>query len=227
MSNNPAAVVTGSNSGLGAEIRKQLAALGWDVIPYDIARAEDVAAPKRWLRDLPKVDALVNCAGINGLAWLDTMSDELWDDIMNTNAKGLWKMTQALLPQLKASQGCVLNIVSNAAHMPMRCSTAYCASKAAALMVTKVMARELTASGVTVFSVSPNKLSGTHMSDVIDEQVMETRGWTKEQAQKYQLAGLLTGKETPVKDCAAFCAGLVHDQELHRPLAGCDLPFGL
>lgn len=223
-SNERFAVVTGSDSGLGLAVSRELTARGYMVTNYDLLRGFDVRSPR--LDVMPPVcHVLVNCAGINRIAWLPDVQEEDWDDVMDTNAKGIFLMTQALLPRLRAVKGTVLNIVSNAAHMPMRCSAAYNASKGAALILTKQLAREL-APDITVFSVSPNKLAGTGMSDSIDEQVMRTRGWTREQAQSYQLAGLLTGEETPVHRVAEFIGFLLQDKEHHKYLTGCDIPYG-
>lgn len=220
------ALVTGANSGLGALIAEELARAGYLVIPFDAAWGDDVRCPD--LNKLPrKLDVLVNCAGVNRIAWLKDVDDELWDEVMDVNSKGIMKMTQACLPALKAARGTVLNIVSNAAHMPMRCSAAYNASKGAALILTKQLARELISDGITVFSVSPNKLKGTGMSDDIDRQVVETRGWTLEEAQRYQLAGLLTGEETDPAAVAEFVGFLLSDKARHKALAGCDIPYGL
>ena len=220
-------LVTGSSSGLGKAIARQLAAEGHAIIEYDIANGDDILNPaaSRWAQ-LDKLDVLINCAGVNIINWLQDVKEEDWDRVMDTNAKGIFKMTQYFLPALKASKGTVLSVVSNAAHTPMRCSLAYNASKGAALIMTKQLARELTSQGVTVFSVSPNKLKGTGMSDDIDEQVVKTRGWTKEQAQQYQLAGLLTGEETPVAQVAEFIGFLLSSKERHKYLAGCDIPYG-
>jgi len=218
------AVVTGSGSGLGAAIMNELEFSGYQVYQIDLCYGRDVLKPR--LSELPaEVDVLVNCAGVNKINWLDKVSDEEWDFVMDTNVKGIFKMTQALLPALRARKGTVLNIVSNAAHMPMRCSAAYNASKGAALILTKQLARELSPD-VTVFSVSPNKLAGTGMSKSIDRQVMQTRGWTLEEAQRYQLSGLLTGEETPVSAVAEFIGYLLQDKAHHKFLAGCDIPYG-
>lgn len=223
-SNQRFAVVTGADSGLGLAISHELTARGYMVANYDISRGFDVRSPR--LDVMPPVcHVLVNCAGINRIAWLPDVKEEDWDDVMDTNAKGIFLMTQALEPRIRAVKGTVLNIVSNAAHMPMRCSAAYNASKGAALILTKQLAREL-APDITVFSVSPNKLAGTGMSDSIDEQVMRTRGWTREKAHEYQLAGLLTGEETPVAAVAEFIGFLLQDKEHHKYLAGCDIPYG-
>lgn len=212
------ALVTGWQSGLGAAIKVALEREGYEVLPW----IGDVRSPK----NLPdELDVLVNCAGINGINWLPDVTEKEWDDIVDTNAKGIFMMTQALLDPLTASRGTVLNIVSNAAHMPMRCSAAYNASKGAALILTKQLAREL-APTITVFSVSPNKLKGTGMSRAIDDQVMATRGWSREEAVRYQLAGLLTGEETPPFRVAEFIGFLLSSKERHKYLTGCDIPYG-
>lgn len=217
-------LVTGSASGLGAALVVALEAAGHEVLQYDIANGQDVLLPSL---SAPEIDVLINCAGVNRINWLSDVSGDEWDHVMDTNVKGIFRMTQACLPFLKRSKGTVVNIVSNAAHMPMRCSAAYNASKGAALILTKQLARELIVDGITVFSVSPNKLRDTGMSRSIDEQVVATRGWSLEEAQKYQLAGLLTGEETDPTQCAEFIAFLLSTKERHKYLAGCDMPYGL
>lgn len=222
-------MITGAASGLGALLSAELTKQGHEVIEFNIEDGCDVRCPEAsgvdW--DALELDVLVNCAGVNKINWLRNVTDAEWDAVVDTNAKGIFKMTQAALPALTKSRGTVVNIVSNAAHMPMRCSAAYNASKGAALILTKQLARELIGDGITVFSVSPNKLNGTGMSDDIDQQVVETRGWTLEEAQKYQCAGLLTGEETDPRQLAEFIAFLLRDKASHKMLAGCDLQYGL
>lgn len=226
MSNKRIAVVTGAQSGLGRAIMEALIADDWLVQRFDLDNGDDVRNPRP--EQLPdRIDLLVNCAGINRIAWLDDVTEDLWHDTMDTNAFGILRMVQACHQRLKESRGTVVNIVSNAAHMPMRCSAAYNASKGAALILTKQLARELISEGITVFSVSPNKLKGTGMSNDIDKQVCETRGWSMEEAQRYQLAGLLTGEETDPSAVAEFIAFLVSEKRRHKALAGCDLQYGL
>lgn len=219
-------IVTGGDAGLGAEIVAALQYDGHTVMSYDVKQGFDVLNPDTLIAENFNVDVLINCAGVNKINWLENVTEDDWDRVMDVNVKGIFKMTQAFLPRLIENKGTVVNIVSNAAHMPMRCSAAYNASKGAALILTKQLARELTSKGVTVFSVSPNKLAGTEMSDSIDQQVVATRGWSLEEAQRYQLAGLLTGEETPPEAVAEFIAFLLQDKEHHKYLSGCDLPYG-
>jgi NAD(P)-dependent dehydrogenase (short-subunit alcohol dehydrogenase family) len=192
---------------------------------FDIVNGDDVTNPPI-APEGPGVDLLVNCAGVNGIDWLKDVTEADWDRIMDTNAKGIFLMTQAYLPRLRLAKGTVVNVVSNAAHMPMRCSAAYNASKGAALILSKQLAREL-APDVTVFSVSPNKLCNTGMSAQIDEEVVRTRGWTHAQAVEYQKAGLLIGEETPPEAVADFIDFLVSTKSRHKYLAGCDIPYGV
>lgn len=224
-------LITGAASGLGAALAAELAKVPHDhtILPFDrnLDPRDNVLFPEISRYRDADVDVLINCAGINRINWLQHVSSEEWDAVVDTNVKGIFKMTQHFLPTLTARKGTVLNIVSNAAHMAMRCSAAYNASKGAALILTKQLARELSDREITVFSVSPNKLRGTGMSDDIDEQVMKTRGWTREQAQAYQLNGLLLKEETPVEAVAQFIAFLLQTKENHRYLSGCDIPYGL
>ncbi len=219
-------LVTGSSSGLGSEIATALVEAGHTVFEYDIKDGLNVMVPN--LEGVDELDVLINCAGINGIDMLEDVKDDLWDTVVGVNAKGIMKMSQACLPLLIKSKGTIVNIVSNAAHMPMTSSICYNASKGAALIMTKQMARELTRRhGITVFSVSPNKLKGTEMSNKIDDEVVRTRGWTIEEAQKYQIAGLLAGEETDPKRVAEFIAFLLQSKEHHKFLTGCDIPYGL
>ena len=220
-------LVTGGASGLGAAIVSTLRQQGHSVVPYDIADGYNVLNPDAEIVKAFAIDVLINCAGINKINWLQHVSEAEWDAVMDVNVKGIFKMTQAFLPRLIERGGTVLNIVSNAAHMPMRCSAAYNASKGAALTLTRQLARELTPQGVTVFSISPNKLRDTGMSRSIDAQVVATRGWTIEEAQRYQLAGLLTGQETPPEAVAELIGYLLFSKERHKYLSGCDIPYGL
>lgn len=234
-------IVTGAASGLGAAIctaMKELAiferrAVAIHGVDLSFPEHQAIDVTNFHSSDFPyfgpddPLDILINCAGINQQAWLHEMNDDIWNRTMAVNVEAMWKLTRYFLPELKHTRGTVLNIVSNAAHMPMRCSLAYNASKAAALMVTKQMARELSGDGVTVFSVSPNKLSGTGMSREIERQVCEKRGWTPEQAADYQKAALLCGEETPPEVVAEFIAFLLARKERHKYLTGCDIPYGV
>lgn len=226
-------LITGSSNGLGAAMARSLRTNGHVVIDYDIEDGYDVRSPDTKILEafgnLDHIDVLINNAGVNLIDWLEDVTDADWDAVMDINAKGIFKMTQAFLPYLLKSEGkgTVLNVVSNAAHMPMTSSLAYNASKGAAHIMTLQLARELTRKyGTTVFGIAPNKLKGTNMSDSIDEQVVRTRGWTKEYAHEYQIKAMLSGEETPPEMVAEFVAFLLQDKQHHKYLTGTILPYG-
>jgi meso-butanediol dehydrogenase/(S,S)-butanediol dehydrogenase/diacetyl reductase len=225
-------VITGGSGGLGRCISSRLFDAHHEVMNWSLDTGVDVskessvelAADKlvdRW----SQIDGLINCAGVNKIEFLPKMQVDLWDDVMNVNAKGIFLVTRALLSMLHG--GTVLNIVSNAAHVPMTSSLAYNASKGAALIMTKQMARELGKThNMCVFSISPNKLKGTGMSKKIEEQVCRMRGWTREEAEKYQLAALPAGEETDPDTLAEFITFLLSSKQRHKFLQGCDITYG-
>lgn len=241
---NKIIIITGAYSGLGAELLKLAKEKGAQVIGLDLKTDH-----KKWVywcdtsnyrlvqkskSDLlfnslikNKVDFLINCAGINGLFPIEELQNEIWDNIMDTNAKGILNCTKVFLPELEKASGTVVNVISNAKTIPMTHSLAYNASKAAAAMMTRQMARELTKSkGITVFGVCPNKMENTSMSKYIEEQVKELRGWTEEEAKKYQLAALPAGFETKPEWIAELIIWLLEKDHRHKYLTGCLLELG-
>lgn len=230
---NRTIIITGAANGLGAAILEALVSSpefhGDTVIAYDKEYGNDVLNPNIETPefDYNAIDILINCAGVNLTGWLNDFAESDWDEVMDTNAKGIFKMSQWALPGLSCKQGTILNIVSNASHMPMTCSIAYNASKGAAHIMTLQMARELTKNyGITVFGISPNKLRDTQMSRDIESQVTRDRGWTAEEAAEYQRKALLTGEETDPNQLAEFVAFLLSTKERHKFLSGCILPYG-
>lgn len=223
-------VVTGGSSGLGAAIVEELCAGVNNIFDWSLNTGVNVCSSESLrvaVEKLPlkKIDVLINCAGVNGINYIPDVAEAEWDRLMDTNAKGIFLTTQSLLEHLR--DGTILNIVSNASHVPMTSSIAYNASKGAAAIMTKQMARELGKThGICVFAISPNKLSGTGMSAYIDKKVCELRGWTPEEARKYQLASLPAGEETDPAVLAEFIAFLLSSKARHKYLAGCDIPYG-
>jgi NAD(P)-dependent dehydrogenase (short-subunit alcohol dehydrogenase family) len=146
-------------------------------------------------------------------------------DHIAVNSASILNTVQALWPKLRGG-GTVCNVISNASHMPMRMSLAYNASKAAAAMMTRQIAREL-GPAVTVFGVSPNRLQGTPMSMEVDKQVSALRGWTWEETRQKQLEALPIGEETDPATLAEFIGFLLSNKRRHRYLHGAILEYGI
>lgn len=198
-----------------------------DVISTCDLTKDYVHVLKRLSLEFPEIYCLINCAGLNSNSWFEDIKEKDFDNIMSVNAKAIYKISQALLPNIEKAKGTILNIVSNASHMAMTGSLCYNASKGASKMISSQMAHELTKKNkITVFSISPNKLSGTKMTKEIDEIVPRVRGWSKEYSDHYQDNSLKTGEKTDPKILAEFIAFLLSTKERHFFLSGCDIPYG-
>ncbi|MDS1139931.1 SDR family NAD(P)-dependent oxidoreductase [Pusillimonas sp. SM2304] len=180
---NQLVLITGAAKGNGAAIAKGMAAHGAIVVITDIdesaalatasgLRAQGFSAFSYRLdvRDsaccadvIDQVEAeigtlsvLVNNAGVRPRHTFDSRDrDALWRYAMDVNVDGIRNMTLAALAQLKATQGSVINITSIAAHQASGLSISYSTSKAAAHMLTKVLALELARDGVRVNAIAP------------------------------------------------------------------------
>ncbi len=104
-----------------------------------------------------RLDYLVNCAGVTvfvDLDDLDGLKPEHWHKIMGVNVEGIFYVSRAASPFLKQTKGKIVNITSIAGLTGQGSSIAYAASKAAAINLTKALARVL-APDITVNSVAP------------------------------------------------------------------------
>jgi len=227
------ALITGHTSGLGKALWNRLEDASWSLTGWSLDTGVDVSSEESVRRatselEIGTFDVVINCAGVNFIDWHEDTPIEQWDRLMNTNARSMWLVVKELLNASSiAKPATVVNIVSNASHMPMTNSAAYNASKGAAHILTLQMNRELKKRhDITVFGISPNKMSGTQMSDYIGQRVCELRGMTPEEAQAYQLASLPAGEETDPDTCAEFIAFLLSQPKRHKYLAGCIIPYG-
>ncbi len=117
------------------------------------------------------IDALVNNAGIRDDALMYTMTDEQWDTVIDTNLKGSWSMTKAVLPVMMQQRGGVIvNVVSLSAIHGVVGQTNYSASKGGLISMTRSLAREVARSGIRVNCVAPG-LVDTDMIANLDAEV--------------------------------------------------------
>lgn len=158
------AVVTGGAQGIGRAIVDRIRSEGGTAIVVDerpggiqadLADPEDV---KRACREIvaghPKVDLLVNNAGIGG-RWVPLAEQRLedWDRVIGTNLRAAYLMTKGLLATL--SGGCVINVASTRALMSEPNTEAYAASKGGLVALTHSLAVSLGPHGVRVNCLSP------------------------------------------------------------------------
>jgi NAD(P)-dependent dehydrogenase (short-subunit alcohol dehydrogenase family) len=160
------AVVTGGTRGIGRAVADRLAADGWRVLtlarhaaadclhPFAACNVADADAVAGVFAALPRVDALVNCAGIAGANRLDG-DDALWHAIIDSNLHGTYHCCKAALPLLPDSTGRIVNIASVLGLRGVPDQTAYCAAKHAVVGFTRSLALALAPRGITVNALCP------------------------------------------------------------------------
>lgn len=128
-------------------------------VPMDVSDPEAVRVGiDRVVSHWGGLDGVVNNAAItnSGGKPLNEISVSTWDAVMSVNVRGTWLVTVAALPALKAcGRGRVVNLASDTALWGAPNLMAYVASKGAVMAMTRSMARELGADGITVNAVAP------------------------------------------------------------------------
>ena len=136
-----------------------------DFVPADVRDPGAVAtAVDRALARFGHIDVLVNNAAIGLLRSVVDTTDEQYDEVMDTNLRGIFVWCRhALPPMLAAGGGSVINIGSVAATVGFADDAAYCASKGAVLALTRQMAIDYSRRGVRVNCISPGFIETEQM----------------------------------------------------------------
>jgi NAD(P)-dependent dehydrogenase (short-subunit alcohol dehydrogenase family) len=125
-------------------------------IPLDVAdSAAASAAVERAVQEWGGLDVLANVAGVLKLEHADRLSDDDWNRVLSVNLSGTFFMSRAAIPHLLEGGGCIVNVASLAGLKGQAYGSAYCASKAGVVALTRVMAVEYAKRGLRVNCVCP------------------------------------------------------------------------
>ncbi len=196
------ALVTGGSRGIGRAVALKLAENGADVaINYagNTAAAEEVKAAVEKLgrramlvqgsvadtdgvqaivnqvvKELGRLDILINNAGITRDGLLMRMKEADWDAVLETNLKGVFNCSKAVMrTMMKQKSGRIVNMASVVGEMGNAGQANYAAAKAGVIGFTKSLAKEVASRGITVNAVAPGFIA-TDMTKVLtDDQKAE------------------------------------------------------
>ena len=227
MSERKAAIVTGASRGIGRAAALRLAKMGMNIVfTYNsgIEAAEETKAlceaegvevlavqadvsssencdqlVEQTMDAFGRVDVLVNNAGITRDGLIIRMTDEQFDQVIDTNLKGAFYMMRAVSKQMmKQRSGRIINISSVVGVMGNVGQVNYAASKAGVIGMTKSLARELASRKVTVNAIAPGMIE-TDMTAVMSEKAKE--------AMKAAIPAGEMGKPEDIAGTIAFLAG--------------------
>ncbi|HBI8838048.1 TPA: 3-oxoacyl-[acyl-carrier-protein] reductase [Staphylococcus aureus] len=220
------ALVTGASRGIGRSIALQLAEEGFNVavnyagskekaeavveeikakgvdsfaIQANVADADEVKAMiKEVVSQFGSLDVLVNNAGITRDNLLMRMKEQEWDDVIDTNLKGVFNCIQKATPQmLRQRSGAIINLSSVVGAVGNPGQANYVATKAGVIGLTKSAARELASRGITVNAVAPGFIV-SDMTDALSDELKE------QMLTQIPLARF--GQDTDIANAVAFLA---------------------
>ena len=132
---------------------------------------------RKTLEEWGRIDILVNNAGMNRTSPVHEMSDEDWDLVMNTNLRGAFYCTRAVLPTMIGQDyGRIVSISSTAAWATAnRDEAAYCAAKAGIMAFTRCVALETAKYDITVNAIAPGFVPNPFLERIYSKERLEWR----------------------------------------------------
>ncbi len=183
-------------------------------LEMDVARTESVTAAMAAVGErFGRLDYLFNNAGTAAGAPSATHEYEetAWLKTFDVNVHGVFRVSKAAIPLMKGQAAAIVNMASRAGKSPARLNGAYAASKAAVIMVTKVMAQELAAEGIRVNAVCPGLIK-TDLQEgniALKSFVFQT---SAAEAERQMTAAVPLGRMGTIDEVADLCAFLVSDR---------------
>ncbi len=185
-------LITGGSRGIGAACVRKFAAEGDRVyffyrrekeraaalsaetdavgILCDVSRKDEV---QKAFETLPRFDVLVNNAGMTGFSLFQDISEEDWEQMIQTHLGGTFRCTKAVLPgMISEKRGQIVNISSMWGQVGASCEVHYSAAKAGIIGLTKALAKEVGPSGIRVNCVAPGVID-TDMNRSLPRQARQ------------------------------------------------------
>jgi 2-keto-3-deoxy-L-fuconate dehydrogenase len=225
------ALVTGGASGIGEATCRTFAAAGAKVMIADInagqaeqlrgelpdARAigcdiTDEASVKSLFSQIPRLDILVNCAGIGLVGNITETALSDWQRLFRVNVDGMFLVTKAALPLLIASEGVIVNIGSVAGLVGVKRRFAYCATKGAVIAMTRQLAVDYP-TGLRVNCICPGTIESPFVEGYLEKYHKHEKEKVRAELHQRQPIGRMGRPDEIAKLClylASPAAAFVH-----------------
>lgn len=171
------AIIYNGNTEKASDIKSQCESFGVKALTYkcNVADAGECKETiKQITSDFGSIDILVNNAGITRDNLIVTMSEEEFDDVINTNLKGCFNMIKACGRNfIKKRSGKIINISSVSGLLGTAGQVNYASSKAGVIALTKVTARELAGKNVCCNAIAPGFITTDMTKDLADEEYLK------------------------------------------------------
>ena len=176
---NKVVVITGASRGIGKSLMLKFQSEGAQVLglsskDYDLSTREDIKSLALHLAGLPKIDILINNAGINKINDIKDISLNDYDNVMRVNVEAPFLLSQAVIPKMiENKSGRIINITSIFGHCTKEQRMSYTTSKYALSGMTKTMSVELAPHNIMVNSVAPGFTETDLTRQVLGQAGME------------------------------------------------------